>query len=635
MLTETGNGVWRLQSAENGKFDNAGAAQTLSNDLGEEMKISVCPLELDGTRISAPDGTTVTVSEKSIKFFDAESKLKRSIKGIKRTADGISVSFGLDKNERIYGTGERFNKVNQRGKRVNIYAVDRWAQTEGNSYIPIPFVISSNISAVFFNRYEHSIFNITGVTGMSVEQKYAPLDIYVFLCASPREILTAYSEITGFAPVPPEWAFGTIVCRYHPEFSSKEGLFAMADAMKENDFPWEAVITEGWGAYKTEKRADLKEVSEKFHDMGKKVMVYEQCGRFPSNAVEGFGLEDKYAVSSVSGTELSETSSFNLVDNFSKKKMKCIDITSPECIAKWEEVWNELLFGVGIDGAKIDFCEQFPDKPSIRFADGRNPMAAHHWYPTYYNILRYKHFSTRPDGGLNFSRGGGIGAQRYPFVWAGDQRREFYFLKAVIKAALSCGLSGIPFVSWDMAGYQPSFDLYDKQHEEKVFIRGIEFTAFSPNIQTHGKVKRPYDFDKHTRDIYRAYTKLHDALRPYLVEQARVSSETGLPMMRHLFLYDASDEKCLDIEDEYMLGCGLLAAPMLKRKKSRNIYLPKGKWVNIFTGEEYDGGRTLENYNVPLEMIPVFKLENAPSEALEASFEAAKEFIDNINKLAK
>jgi alpha-D-xyloside xylohydrolase len=248
-----------------------------------------------------------------------------------------------------------------------------------------------------------------------------------------------------------------------------------------------------------------------------------------------------------------------------------------------------------------------------------------------YNTLQFKHFNSKPDGGVNFSRGGGIGAQRYPFVWAGDQRREFYFLKPVVRAALSLGLSGVPFVSWDMAGYQPSFNPIDKRQENRVFIRGLEFTAFSPVIQTHGRIKRPYDFDDHTKDVYRAYSNLHECLKPYLIEQAEISCKTGLPLMRHLFLYDSNDKNCFDIEDEYMLGEALLVAPVLSRFNHRNIYLPKGRWVNIFDGREYEGGRWLKHYKVPLESVPVFRLAGAASGCIDDVLENAKPFINEID----
>lgn len=635
------NGVWRLRSEANGDFDCMGAAQTLAKDLGEEYEQNPLQVECETNgsllTVKAPGGSFVTADGNSISFFDSDFVKIREISSLKKENGSFFVSLTAHKDERFYGTGERFDRVNQRGKKVNIYAVDRWCRTKGNSYIPIPFLLSSRCNALLMNRYEHSVFDICSSKKdvITIEQKYAPIDLYFFIFKSPAEIFSAYCRLTGFAPMPPEWSFGTLVCRYHPEFQTKEGVFAMIDAMKENDFPWDAVILEGFRPYNKDNLPELKEISDRVHSLGKNVMLYEQCGRFPHNSEELCGLDDSYAVSSDEGVWLNETNSFNLVDNFSKKKMRCIDLTSERSRKKWYEFWESYINGIGVEGAKIDFCEQFPDRESVKFSDGRNPMAAHHWFPTLYNVLQFRHFNTRPQGGVNFSRGGGVGAQRYPFVWAGDQRREFFFLKVVIRAALSLGLSGVPFVSWDMAGYQPSFNLRDRHREERVFIRGLEFTAFSANIQTHGKIKRPYDFDSHTKDVYRAYSHLHECLKPYLLEQSGVSCETGVPLMRHLFLYDPNDKKAAGTEDEYMLGCGLLVAPVLKRKTRRNIYLPAGRWINIFDGSEYEGGQTLKNYKVPLESIPVFRLAGAGSVCLETVLKNAKPLLKEITELSK
>lgn len=636
LLLNCGEGVWRLVSELNGGFDLMGAAQTLSKDVGEKFDNTGRSVEVKANRISAEDGSFVAVSESAINFFDCGGRLVRSVADIYDTDDGIAAELALNRTECLYGTGERFNRVNQRGKKLQIFAIDRWCGKEGNSYIPIPFVMSSECGAVYFNRFEHSVMDLGRKkrNRLTVSQKYTCIDMYVFTSDSPSEILCQYSKLTGFAPMPPEWAFGTLVCRYHPEFSTKEGVLNMVNAMEQNRFPWEGIIMEGWGAYNSSRWDELKELSETVHSGGKKMMVYEQCGKFPGNYTE-LGLDDGAAVNSLEGTELKQTRSLNLLDNFHHKKMRCVDITNEESIKKWNEVWDNLVNYVGIDGAKIDFCEQFPDSENIIFSDGRNPHAAHHWYPVFYNILRLRHFNTRPDGGLNFSRGGGIGTQRYPFVWAGDQRREYNFLGAVIKAALSLGLSGVPFVSWDMAGYRPAILPADRVLEKNIFMRAVEFTAFSPNIQTHGNVTRPYDFDEHTKDVYRAYTTLHDALRPYIVQQAKISTETGLPVMRHLFLSDPKDRKACDTEDEYMFGDGLLVAPVTNGLCRRNIYLPEGEWVNIFTGKKYYGGRTAKNVKVPLEAVPVFRRLSVRNSVLDETLKNAQNIIKEIVKLSK
>lgn len=228
-----------------------------------------------------------------------------------------------------------------------------------------------------------------------------------------------------------------------------------------------------------------------------------------------------------------------------------------------------------------------------------------------------------------FSRGGGIGAQRYPFLWAGDQLREWKFLRTTLTGVLSSGLSGIPFMSYDMAGYRPANNPRSNA-EERVFIRGAQMACFSSNMQTHGKVLRPYDFEEPIKDIYREYAKLHQALRPYLLEQAAVSCETGMPLMRHLWLYDPSDANTWGIEDEYLLGCALLVAPVLKDTARRDIYLPRGQWRNLFDGKVYEGGQTLKGFEAAFSRVPVFVLEGHSSETLDGVLEGVEGILGRI-----
>lgn len=637
-LSFCGEGVWRLQSVKDGKSDDYGASQVLSRDLGEKPFDVTREITADETKgfltVRGDDGSFVTADKKYITFYDPSGNARKIITRISRKRNEISAAFLLGNKDAVYGTGERFDSVNQRGKSTVIYAIDKWCSKHGNSYVPVPFVIISDCTAVFQNRFELSRINAR--SRLEFIQSDAVLDLYVMYASSPDKLLTAYSRISGFAPLPPKWAFGTLVCRYHPEFAAKEGVYAMSEEMEKNGFPWDGIIMEGFRSWKTEKWDEQREISEKLHADNKKVMIYEQCGRFPdSYHSEKLGLEDKLAVNFPDNVQLHETRSLNLIDNLHRKSMKCYDLTNPETVEKWNGIWDKFRDEMLIDGAKIDFCEQFPDDKPLRFFDGRETPGAHHWYPVLYNSLRYRQFNQSDRGGLCFSRGGGIGAQRYPFIWAGDQMREYRFFKNVIKAALSLGLSGVPFVSWDMAGYMPAINPLDRLEESKIFIRGVEFTCFSPVIQTHGKVKRPYDFDEHTKDVYRAYSTLHEKLRPYLLEQAEISCKTGLPLMRHLFLYDCKDEKLRGIEDEYMLGSALLIAPVTGRGKKRKIYLPEGKWQDIFTKKEYEGGKTIKNYPVPLESIPVFRLLDAPSDTVEKVLSDSSALINEINSFTK
>ena len=158
-------------------------------------------------------------------------------------------------------------------------------------------------------------------------------------------------------------------------------------------------------------------------------------------------------------------------------------------------------------------------------------------------------------------------------------------------------------------------------------------TAFTACIQTHGNVTRPYDFDEQTIDIYRAYTKLHELLVPYIREYAEIACQTGMPLVRHLVLAYQNDVNVYDIEDEFLFGDGLLVAPVLDDSTSRDVYLPEGRWQNLFTGEVYEvgaEGMTLTDVQVPIQQIPVYVNLDHSSETLDDLLVQAQEILDSL-----
>ena len=126
----------------------------------------------------------------------------------------------------------------------------------------------------------------------------------------------------------------------------------------------------------------------------------------------------------------------------------------------------------------------------------------------------------------------------------------------------------------------------------------------------------------------------HNALRPYLTEYGKVASQTAVPLMRALVLYDQNDAKCQDCWNEYMLGDAFLVAPVLDNNtSSRSVYLPKGSWTDLYTGKVYTGGRTLLRYDAPLEKVPVFINNDSSSETLAETLKAIQPYVDEINAL--
>lgn len=660
-LSFTGNSGWRLQTKyeKDAEYNDFGAAQRLSYSLGESEPSALEEISVTGPvggiyLLTASDESYVTVNigegNFRMDFYTPSGKLASSVTNISTNAAGSIIAGVLEKDEAIYGTGERFNKSNQRGQYIDMFSRDVWSSSLA-CYMVIPLLCSSRGSGIFVNLYEPMTMDL----GRENKNEWktvtlgTALDVYFFTTDQISDVIYSYSLLTGFAGMPEEWTYGMIVCAYSPDLKKKwtveispsedgrgEGVYEAIANMEKYDLPWTGVMLEAWN-YRTgsEEHADLKELCDYVHSLGKKLMVYMGVaavrpymvadGRLSTHNM-GVFLNDYYLYQKKpngSGYNIPETGSAgNNPDNTGGDRLY-LDITNPDAV-RWffEEYWAYLKMDIGVDGCKIDFCEQIPENYKLLYFDETMPTAgSHHWFPSAFCAMYWDMISEKPDSGMCYTRGGGIGAQRAPYMWAGDQTRSYNSLSWQLTAVLSSGFSGVPYMSYDMAGYK-----YDSamslEAEGHVFIRGTQFTAFTVCMQTHGTVKRAYQFANENPDylfvteLYRAYVKLHEHLTPYITELCVEASTTGMPVMRHLILGWQDDKTVYNIENEYTFGDAFLIAPILNAGYTRDIYLPEGEWLDLNTGDEYSVGKSglwLRDYGASLAELPTFYNKNTVS----------------------
>ena len=146
----------------------------------------------------------------------------------------------------------------------------------------MPFFLSSRRYGVLVNRFELSVFDMGAeeADAWQISLKDAALDLLLF-AGEPRSILQKLGQLTGLAPRVPDWAMGVFVSRHlrTRELSTADGIRAMARAMTEHDLPWSGAIIEGWPTFDASRDQELREVVAELHALGKKVMVYDTCGR--------------------------------------------------------------------------------------------------------------------------------------------------------------------------------------------------------------------------------------------------------------------------------------------------------------------------------------------------------------------
>ncbi len=390
-----------------------------------------------------------------------------------------------------------------------------------------------------------------------------------------------------------------------------------------------------------ENKADLQRSFDWLHENGMRAMVYIRVGGINRRMI---GFKEEYLVHADVEVQ-NEDGTVTVRENTTQipwimgtgdnpdvgrrsgeiRTVDHLDITNPEAIDWYfKQIWGEMI-EMGIDGVKIDFCEVMPDgekqvgitKTHYKW---KNPELlpagiVHHAYPAFFIsaftklMTELKETKGKTDGFMVFSRGGGIGSQRSPYLWAGDQGRAFEKLDDQLMAVVNCGLSAIPYMSFDMAGYAYAgtnyFDI-NINKESEIFARGTEFTAFMTNMQTHGDVRHAYEMTAEVQDIYRNYLKLHSKLIPYMQKLSRIACDTGMAPVRHPVLEYPADKNVYSINDQFLLGDALLVAPILTEHTfEREVYLPAGAWIDLLTGESVEGGKTV-TVKASLAQIPVF-----------------------------
>ena len=153
---------------------------------------------------------------------------------------------------------------------------------------------------------------------------------------------------------------------------------------------------------------------------------------------------------------------------------------------------------------------------------------------------------------------------------------------------------------------------------EEVWARWMWFSAFSPVYEfmlgtNHTPWYAPYD-NTSTVEILRKTANLHADLTPYIKSYAFQASETGLPIIRALFLEASGDENTWAVNDAYFFGEELLIAPIVEEGGSRTVYFPKGpsdKYLDFFEKKRVHLAGTTARVSHDLNSAPVFVKEGA------------------------
>ena len=201
------------------------------------------------------------------------------------------------------------------------------------------------------------------------------------------------------------------------------------------------------------------------------------------------------------------------------------------------------------------------------------------------------------DDIVTLSRAAYTGCQKYgALVWSGDIESTFESLTEQIKSGLNMSMCGIPWWNTDIGGFYGG-DTTTEYYRELI-VRWFQYGVFCPVMRVHGvrqgqdisrDMKEPtgadnevWSFGEENTPILSELVKLRYRLIPYISKQMDYASDTGIPVMRPMFMNYPKDPVCYETGDQYMFGDDILVAPIsVKGMTNRKVYLPEGKWTAV------------------------------------------------------
>ena len=229
---------------------------------------------------------------------------------------------------------------------------------------------------------------------------------------------------------------------------------------------------------------------------------------------------------------------------------------------------------------------------------------------------------------VNLIRCAWAGSQKYgALVWSGDISSTWSSFRNQLAAGLNMGLSGVPWWTTDIGGFHGG-NPNDEAFRE-LFVRWFQWGTFCPVMRLHGdrEPRQPnypgapgcrsgadnevWSYGPAVYEICKKFMVVREEMREYTRTLMEEAHRLGSPVMRTLFYEFPEDQKCWEVEDQYMYGDKYLVCPVLAAGQSKKtVYLPPlssgGKWRCFWSKKELDGGAEVE-VDSPIEVMPVFE----------------------------
>ena len=516
----------------------------------------------------------------------------------------------LDPEDHFYGGGEKFTRLDHVGRTIRIWNRNPYGSRSELAYKNIPVLVGSRGYGLFVDVPTAVTFHMGSRSNrtFTIEAAGSELDYYM-LAGTPKEVLAAYTDLTGKPPIPPEWAFGLWASTCFVKFT-EASVLADARRLRQEGIPcdvfhldsfWQRAFMWCDFEWDAERLPDPRHLMAELHREGFHnclwINPYVSC----QSALYHEGVKGGYFLRRPDGS-VYDALVWSQRTERGMGLCAIVDFTNREA-AHWYREKLDAQLALGADSFKPDFAEEIPE--DARFANGKTGAEMHNPYPLLYQQVCFEATqAARGPRAVAWSRSAAPGAQRYPGHWAGDSECTFLDMANTLRGGLATAMSGLAYWSHDIGGFwgEPSPELY---------VRWAQLGFFSALSRYHGATPRePWRFGEEALGIFREYAQFRSRLVPYLVSHGWQAADTGTPLMRPMVMEFPDDPASHAFDLQYCLGRELLVSPVVAADGGVTTYLPPGRWMDWWSGAIHQGPVTIRR-QVPLRELPLYLRENS------------------------
>ncbi len=540
------------------------------------------------------------------------------------TYDHFSIIFKTFPDEHLYGAGEQYTSVDLNGKTVPVWVSEHQAVMKiakkllhekihgpdpdrvtsyknHQSYCSAPCYISNKHYAFYCHSDNYGRLHFEKKGEVRISFRRIPQSITLLTANSTKELAQKLCELTGISPRVPSWVGdgailaiqgGTEELRRKYKEAKEKGI--KVAALWAQDWCGHVVTSFGYQVYwnwaADEKLyPGLKDFIKELNADGVRFLGYINTFLKEGAPLYEEAKKKRFLVRHLDGSVYHiKSTTFDA---------GIVDLTNPSAYEWYKNIIKKNMIEYGLSGWMADFGEYLPTDSIVY---GGEPSRLHNRWPSLWAKCCYDAVqeSGKQDEVFYFNRAAyGHTFQFTNSMWNGDQHVDYsdeYGLGSVIPATLSLACSGCGVVHSDIGGYTTVMFM---KRDAELLQRWSEMNVFTPVFRTH-EGNRPKDNvqfdDPRVVEEFATNSRLYVELKPYRDHVYDEYYNDHVPMMRPMFFHFAEEEAFVN-KRQYLFGRDLLVAPVVRPSISKwKVYLPKAKWVQVFTHKAYEGGQWIE-----------------------------------------